>query len=225
MADIPPYNKVIPEKMILSDYLAVERTVMANQRSLLACIRTALSLIVAGASFIKFSGYLWVETVGWVFIPLGAMLIIVGAVAIAQALVPMAQAAGFDVSIIDPRRAFATEARFPHGELIEAWPDKALPDLSPDRHTAVVTLTHDAKPDEMALELAVRSPAFYVGALGSRNTHAKRLERMKQAGVPDSMLAKIHAPIGLPIGARTPADIAVSILSEIVAAKNGMSMA
>lgn len=151
-------------------------------------------------------------------------LIMVGAVAIAQALVPMAQAAGFDVTVVDPRLAFATKARFPNGELVHAWPDKALADLSPDRHTAVITLIHDAKPDDMALEFALRSQAFYVGALGSRKTHAKRKERMKQAGVPDEMLATIHAPIGLPIGARTPADIAVSILSEIVATKNGVSM-
>lgn len=151
-------------------------------------------------------------------------LLIIGATAIAQALVPMALVAGFDVSVIDPRLAFASKQRFPVGELIQEWPDKAIPDLSPDTHTAVVTLTHDSKPDDMALELAVRSTAFYVGALGSRKTHAQRLQRMKQVGIADDILATIHAPIGLPIGGRTPADIAISILAQIIAVKNGIDV-
>ncbi len=148
-------------------------------------------------------------------------LLVVGAVRIAQALAPMAVEAGFDVTVIDPRRAFATDARFPEVELVGEWPDKALAELGVDPHTAVVALTHDAEPDDMALGLAVRSKAFYVGALGSRRTHAKRLERLRGAGYEESELERIHAPVGLDIGARTPAEIAVSILAQVIAAKNG----
>lgn len=148
-------------------------------------------------------------------------LLIVGAVRIAQALAPMARAAGFDVSVIDPRRAFSTDARFPDITLVQAWPNEALARLGLDAHTAVVTLTHDAKPDDMALGLALRSEAFYVGALGSKKTHGARLQRMEEAGFGESELAAIHAPVGLDIGARSPAEIAVSILAQVIAAKNG----
>ncbi len=147
-------------------------------------------------------------------------LIVVGAVRIAQALGPMAAEAGFDVTVVDPRPAFATDARFPGAELIRQWPDQAFADLDPDSHTAVVTLIHDAQPDDMALGLAIRSEAFYVGALGSRRTHAKRSQRLKEQGYTEDEIARIHAPIGLDIGARTPAEIAVAILAQVVAAKN-----
>ena len=124
------------------------------------------------------------------------------------------------MTVIDPRRAFATAERFSAFTVVREWPDKALPELGLDPGTAVVALTHDAKPDDMALGLALRSSAFYVGALGSRRTHAKRVQRLKEAGYTDAEIGRICAPIGLDIGARTPAEIAVSILAEIIAAKN-----
>jgi len=142
-------------------------------------------------------------------------LIIVGAVHIAQALAPMASLMGYAVTIVDPRRAFATDARFPTVTLSDDWPDEAMQKLDPDRRTAVVTLTHDPKLDDPALTVALRSPAFYVGSLGSRRTHAKRLERLKEQGLTDAELARIHGPVGLNINAISPAEIAVSILGQI----------
>jgi xanthine dehydrogenase accessory factor len=144
-------------------------------------------------------------------------LVVVGAVHVAQHLASMARAAGLEVVVVDPRRAFATEERFPDVQLVHAWPGEALEALAPDRRTAVVTLTHDPKLDDPALERALESPAFYVGALGSRRTHARRLERLGAEGVGADALARIHGPVGLPIGARTPGEIAVSILAELVA--------
>lgn len=149
-------------------------------------------------------------------------LIVIGAVHIAQALVPMAATLGFAVTVVDPRRAFATEERLGQQVAISGdWPDEAMTALAPDTRTAVVTLTHDPKLDDPALEVALRSPAFYVGCLGSRKTHAKRLERLRDAGLNDAELAKIHAPVGLDIGAITAAEIAVSILAQIVASRRG----
>jgi len=142
-------------------------------------------------------------------------LIIVGAVHIAQALAPMASLMGYAVTIVDPRRAFATDARFPTVTLSDDWPDEAMQKLDPDRRTAVVTLTHDPKLDDPALTVALRSSAFYVGSLGSKRTHAKRLERLKAAGLSDAELARIHGPVGLNINAISPAEIAVSILGQI----------
>ncbi|MCG8544018.1 MAG: XdhC family protein [Alphaproteobacteria bacterium] len=142
-------------------------------------------------------------------------LIAVGAVHIAQTLVPMASLAGYAVTVIDPRGAFATDLRFPGVTLLEEWPDDALKELAPDRRTAVVTLTHDPKLDDPALDVALRSDAFYIGALGSRRTHARRLERLKERGFNERDFARIHGPIGLNIGAVSPAEIAVSILAEI----------
>lgn len=143
-------------------------------------------------------------------------LVLVGAVHIAQALAPMAALAGFRVVVVDPRRAFATPGRFPEVELRAAWPAEALEELAPDHRTAVVTLTHDPKLDDPALQAALASDAFYVGALGSRRTHARRLERLREAGVGEAALARIHGPVGLEIGARTPAEIAVSVLAQAV---------
>ncbi|MCS6930701.1 MAG: XdhC family protein [Acetobacteraceae bacterium] len=148
-------------------------------------------------------------------------LLVVGAVHIAQALAPMAQAAGFAVTVIDPRRAFATADRFPGVALRDDWPDEAMADLKPDSRTAVVTLTHDPKLDDPALDAALRSEAFYIGALGSTRTHAKRVARLKEAGHPDDAIARIHAPVGLDIGAVTAPEIAVSILAELVAVRRG----
>jgi xanthine dehydrogenase accessory factor len=142
-------------------------------------------------------------------------LIVVGAVHIAQALVPMASLMGYAVTIVDPRRAFATDARFPSVTLSDEWPDEAMERLDPDRRTAVVTLTHDPKLDDPALAVALRSPAFYIGALGSRKTHASRLKRLTGMGFTDNELARIRGPVGLSIGAITPAEIAVSIMAQI----------
>ncbi|SLN76897.1 XdhC family protein [Oceanibacterium hippocampi] len=145
-------------------------------------------------------------------------MLIVGAVHIAQALVPMATLAGYAVTVIDPRRAFGTLERFPGVTLLDDWPDDAMATLAPDHRTAVVTLTHDPKLDDPALQVALRSDAFYVGSLGSTRTHAKRLERLAKAGLGEAELARIHAPLGLDIGARSPAEIAVSAMAQITAA-------
>jgi xanthine dehydrogenase accessory factor len=146
-------------------------------------------------------------------------LLIVGAVHIAQALAPMAALTGYGVTVIDPRRAFATDSRFPDMVKSSAWPDEAMAELKPDRRTAVVTLTHDPKLDDPALEAALRSEAFYIGALGSRKTHASRLARLKATGFEDAVLARIHGPVGLSINAESPAEIAVSIMAQITAVR------
>ncbi len=142
-------------------------------------------------------------------------LVLVGAVHIAQSLVPIAQIAGYDVTIIDPRGAFATRDRFPEVQLTDAWPDEALEDLGPDHRTAVVTLTHDPKLDDPALTVALRSPVFYIGALGSKKTHNARLSRLRKAGFLELELARIHGPVGLPLGAKSPAEIAVAIMAQM----------
>lgn len=142
-------------------------------------------------------------------------LFLIGAVHIAQVLVPMARLAGYAVTVIDPRSAFASPARFPDTELIQQWPDRALVRLNPDMRTAVVTLTHDPKLDEPALRVALASEAFYIGALGSRRTHSRRLERLAAEGADPARLARIHGPVGLDIGARSPGEIAVSILAQM----------
>lgn len=142
-------------------------------------------------------------------------MILVGAVHIAQPLAAMAAMTGYAVTVVDPRRLFATAERFPGVAISDEWPDRALEALAPDARTAVVTLTHDPKLDEPALAVALRSPAFYVGALGSRKSHAERRERLRARGLGDAELGRIHAPVGLAVGARSPAEIAVSILAEV----------
>ena len=142
-------------------------------------------------------------------------MVIVGAVHIAQALADMAATTGYAVTIVDPRPAFASEARFPGHDIVNDWPDVALESLEVDARTAIVTLSHDPKLDDPALSHALGSPAFYVGALGSTRTHAKRVARLVAAGFSDTQIARIHAPVGLDIGARTPAEIATSALAEI----------
>ena len=146
-----------------------------------------------------------------------ARLVIIGAVHISQALVPIAQSLGYDVTVVDPRTAFASPERFPNVPLIAEWPDVALPPLNIDRYTAFVALTHDPKIDDPALLHAFKKDCFYIGALGSRKTHGKRGERLKAQGAVDADIAKIHAPIGLSIGAVSPAEIAVSIMAEVTA--------
>ncbi len=145
-------------------------------------------------------------------------MIVVGAVHISQALVPMAQIAGYDVTVVDPRRAFGSDLRFPGIALSNDWPDEALEALVPDRRTAIVTLTHDPKIDDPALNVALKSPAFYIGSLGSRKTHAARLARLEKAGFDEAARARIDGPIGLAIGAKSPAEIAVSILAKVTQA-------
>ena len=142
-------------------------------------------------------------------------LVITGAVHISQALAPMAALAGYDVTIVDPRTAFASPERFPDVKVLAEWPDTALPPLNIDHYTAFVALTHDPKIDDPALLHALQRECFYIGALGSKKTHGRRVERLKQAGIPDAAIARIHAPIGLSIGAVSPAEIAVSIIAEI----------
>jgi xanthine dehydrogenase accessory factor len=146
-------------------------------------------------------------------------LLIVGAVHIAQALAPMAALAGYGVTVIDPRRSFATDSRFPGIAMRGEWPDEAMSALVPDRRTAVVTLTHDPKLDDPALQTALRSPAFYIGALGSKKTHAARQGRLARAGFSPAEIARVNGPVGLDIGALSPAEIAVSILAQITAVR------
>ncbi len=145
-------------------------------------------------------------------------LLVVGAVHVSQALAPMARLAGFDVTIVDPRTAFATPERFPDVPLLAEWPDAALARLGLDPFTALAVLTHDPKIDDPALDAALRADCFYIGALGSRKTHAARVARFAAAGHGEDSLARIHAPIGLDIGAVSPAEIAVSVLGEVIAA-------
>jgi xanthine dehydrogenase accessory factor len=144
-------------------------------------------------------------------------VVVIGAVHISQALAPMAKGLDLDVTIIDPRTAFATPERFPDVPVLAEWPDAVLPEIGIDRYTAVAALTHDPKIDDPALIAALKSECFYIGALGSRKTHERRVQRLTEAGFEEADFARIHAPIGLDIGAVSPAEIAVSILAEIVA--------
>jgi xanthine dehydrogenase accessory factor len=141
--------------------------------------------------------------------------VVIGAVHIAQYLAPMAALAGFEVIVIDPRQAFASEARFPGVTLVTEWPGPALARIGLDAHTAVVTLTHDPKLDDPALCAALQSPVFYVGALGSTRTHAKRIERLREQGLAE-LAPRIHAPVGLDLGGRAAAEIAVSVLAQVI---------
>src|ERR1700723_842943 len=149
-----------------------------------------------------------------VYVP-AAQLIVIGAVHISQALAPIGKLLGYDVTIVDPRTAFASPERFPDVKVIAEWPDIALPPLNVDRYTAFVALTHDPKIDDPALSHALARDCFYIGALGSRKTHARRVERLKQEGFSDADISRIAAPIGLDIGAVSPAAIAVAIMAQI----------
>lgn len=148
-------------------------------------------------------------------------LAIIGAVHIAQALAPIAALAGYDVTVIDPRRAFASDERFPGVKVSTEWPDDGLAALKPDGRTAVVTLTHDPKLDDPALDVALKSPAFYIAALGSRKTHAGRIERLTARGHGANALARIHGPAGLALGAVSPAEIAISVMAQMTAVLHG----
>jgi xanthine dehydrogenase accessory factor len=149
-----------------------------------------------------------------VYVP-APQLVITGAVHISQALAPIAKLLGYDVTIVDPRTAFASPERFPDVKVIAEWPDQALPPLGVDRYTAFVALTHDPKIDDPALVHALSRECFYIGALGSRKTHGRRVERLKGQGLREADIARIHAPIGLDIGAVSPAEIAVAIMAQI----------
>ena len=144
-------------------------------------------------------------------------VVIIGGVHITQFLAPMARQAGYDVIVIDPRAVFSADSRFPGTTCLTAWPDEAMVELRPDARTAVVTLTHDPKIDDPGLQAALAGEAFYIGCLGSRRTHAARCDRLREAGFGERDLARIHGPVGLDIGARTPAEIAVSILAQMIA--------
>jgi xanthine dehydrogenase accessory factor len=152
-------------------------------------------------------------------------LILVGAVHIAQALAPLAAQTGFEVVLVDPRRAFGNEDRFPGAQMVNEWPDVALQSLRPDIRTAIVTLTHDPKLDDPGLDEALKSNAFYIGALGSRKTHAARLERLAALGHAPETLARIRGPVGLNIGAVTAPEIALSVIAEIVAVRRNGGLA
>ena len=144
-------------------------------------------------------------------------LVITGAVHISQALAPVAKLLGYDVTIVDPRTAFASPERFPDVKVVAQWPDEALPPLGIDRYTAFVALTHDPKIDDPALLHALARDCFYIGALGSKKTHARRVDRLKAQGISEAAIARIHAPIGLAIGAVSPPEIAVAIMGDVTA--------
>ncbi len=145
-----------------------------------------------------------------------ARLVVIGAVHVSQALAEMARMVDFDVTVVDPRTAFASPERFPNVRVVAEWPDKALAGMGLDRYTALAALTHDPKIDDPALHLALKAECFYIGALGSRKTHGKRVERLTAAGFTPEQISRIHAPIGLDIGAVSPAEIAVSVLGEVI---------
>jgi len=183
---------------------------LANDNALVAAARRALD--TGKSETIEVAGQ---KIFLNVYVP-PARLIVVGAVHIAQSLAPMATMLDFDVTVVDPRGAWATSQRFPGVKVIKDWADEAFQAMGLDASTAVVTLTHDPKLDDPALESALKSDVFYVGALGSKRTHAKRKERLIEAGITEEQFARIHGPVGLNIGAKSPAEIAVSILGQII---------
>lgn len=186
------------------DGAGIEPALFAAARQAASMDRSQRAEASAGAVFLR------------VFNP-PVRVVIVGAVHLAQALAPMAQLAGYDVLVVDPRRSFATEERFRGVPLSGEWPDEALGRIGLDRRTAVVAMTHDPKIDDPALAAALRSEAFYIGALGSKKTQAARRDRLRQMGFAEADLSRIHGPVGLPIGAVSPGEIAAAILAQLVA--------
>jgi xanthine dehydrogenase accessory factor len=212
----PP--EVMGKKLLvgLEGPLAGDLRLDGQQDRLIACALERLAGGQSGAFRLGEDTLLFAD----VYLP-PPRLIVVGAVHIAECLVPMADLAGFDTIVIDPRGMFASPDRFPNaGELVRQWPHRVLADYGLDISTFLVLLTHDPKIDDPALKVALASGARYVGVLGSRRTHQQRVERLRADGLSEAQLARLHAPIGLPLGGRTPAEIAVSILAEIVQAKN-----
>ena len=212
---VEPVGSVLPEPLLADLVLAREARVPVAYVTGMTAIRR-LEREGHGERFrMDRSGF---EEDGETFVAIHnppLRLIIVGAVHIAQALVPMARIAGYDPLLIDPRESFASEARFPGETILHDWPDEAVQAYGLDSRTALVLLTHDPKLDDPALAEALRSDVFYIGALGSTRTHAKRVERLEQAGFSKHEIARIHGPIGLDIGAAGPAEIAVAVLAEI----------
>ncbi len=219
--DLSLLSKLNEERSARRAAVLVTDMASGQQRLVLeaALLSDPLSSVLSDALRMGKSGV--VETTeGKLFLTVQApivRIVAIGAVHISQALVPMAQQLGFDVVIVDPRTAFASAERFPNVEMHAEWPDVALPKLGVDRYTAFVMLTHDPKIDDPALHLALKSTSFYIGALGSRKTHAMRVERLKEAGFSEDEIARIHAPIGLNIGGISPAEVALSILAQITA--------
>jgi xanthine dehydrogenase accessory factor len=198
------------ERWLVTPREGVEGSTLEMPAALLEQARAALARDGAAQTELDGKRYL-LQTLG----P-AARLIVVGAVHIAQKLIPLAQIAGFDVVLIDPRAAFATAERFPGVKILNDWPQEAMPALALNSRTALVTLSHDAKIDEPALGAALSSEAFYIGALGSKGNHAKRLVRLRERGFDERSLARIAAPVGLPLGGRSPAEIAVAILAQMI---------
>ena len=191
-------------------YLDAADGVLAGDAAIVAAARRAMT--IGKSETVDISGQ---KVFLNVYVP-PPRLIIVGAVHIAQSLAPMAAMLEFDVTVVDPRGAWATANRFPGVKVIQDWADEAFQAIGLDVSTAVVTLTHDPKLDDPALEAALKSDVFYIGALGSRRTHAKRKERLAEVGITEEQFARVHGPIGLNIGAKSPAEIAVSILGQII---------
>ncbi|MGA9253911.1 MAG: XdhC family protein [Roseobacter sp.] len=213
---VEPVGDVLPEDL-LRDLVAARaaRTPVAYEVTLSSSKRRLVSAGYPERFAMDRSGF---EEEGDVFVAVHnppLRLAVVGAVHIAQALVPMARIAGYDPVIIDPRGAFGSEARFPGEHILAEWPDEALEEVGLDTRTALVLLTHDPKLDDPALHLALKSPCFYIGALGSKRTHAARVARLEEAGFAADEIGRIHGPIGLDIGASGPPEIAVSILAEM----------
>ena len=219
--DLSLLSKLNEERSARRAAVLVTDMASGQQRLVLeaALLSDPLSSVLSDALRMGKSGVVE-STEGKLFLTVQApivRIVAIGAVHISQALVPMAQQLGFDVVIVDPRTAFASAERFPNVEMHAEWPDVALPKLGVDRYTAFVMLTHDPKIDDPALHLALNSTSFYIGALGSRKTHAMRVERLKEAGFSEDEIARIHAPIGLNIGGISPAEVALSILAQITA--------
>lgn len=219
---VEPVGSALPEDM-LADLVAARagRTGMAYEVNLETGVRRLVADGYGDRLRMDRSG---VEEDGQTFVAVHnppLRLIVVGAVHIAQALVPMARIAGYDPVIIDPREAFASETRFPGEDIRHDWPDEAVAALGLDARTALVLLTHDPKLDDPALEAALKADVFYIGALGSTRTHAKRVARMEAAGFSADDIGRIHGPIGLDIGAAGPAEIAVAVLAQMTAVLRG----
>ncbi|WP_425083214.1 XdhC family protein [Ruegeria profundi] len=219
---VEPVGSVLPEPMLAELVAArVRREPLAYEVNTDSGYRTLRRNAYADRLRMDRSGF---EEDGKTFVAVHnppLRLIIVGAVHIAQALVPMARIAGYDPAIIDPREAFASDSRFPGETLLTDWPDEAVAKLGLDQRTAIVLLTHDPKLDDPALQAALDADVFYIGALGSTRTHAKRVERMTEAGFTQAQIARIHGPIGLDIGAAGPSEIAVAILAQMTAVLRG----
>jgi xanthine dehydrogenase accessory factor len=214
---VEPVGKVFPVALLRELVAArTARTPVAYEVTLSSNERRLVSDLYADRFTMDRSGF---EAEGDIFVAVHnppLRLAVVGAVHIAQALVPMARIAGYDPVIIDPRAAFGSDARFPGERILSDWPDEALEEMGLDTRTALVLLTHDPKLDDPALHLALKSSCFYIGALGSKRTHAARVARLEEAGFSAGEIARIHGPIGLDIGASGPPEIAVSILAEMI---------